>query len=124
MLSRLIYGARTALSIGFLSSFIGCSLGAIIGTVSAFFGGKVDLVIQRFIDILLSFPIIVMAIIVIAVVPKNVVLGIDVNVIVAIAIPFIPKVARVIRSAALTIVTLPYLRSEEHTSELPSLMRI
>src|SRR3546814_4009719 len=97
------------MSLGLRSAFIGCALGAIIGTVADFFGGKIDLVIQRFIDILLSFPIIVMAIIVIAVVPKNVVLGIDVNVIVAIAIPFIPKVARVIRSAALTIVTLPYI---------------
>ena len=64
---------------------------------------------QRFIDIMLSFPIIVLAIIVIAVVPKNVVFGIDVNVIVAISIPFIPKVARVIRSAALSVVTLPYI---------------
>ena len=109
ILSRLIFGARTALSVGFISAFVGCSLGAIVGTVSAFFGGKVDMVIQRFIDILLSFPIIVLAIIVIAVIPKNVVFGIDINVIVAISIPFIPKVARVIRSAALSIVTLPYI---------------
>ena len=67
ILSRLIYGARTALSIGFISAFIGCSLGAIIGTVSAFAGGKVDLLMQRFIDILLSFPIIILAIVVIAI---------------------------------------------------------
>ena len=53
ILSRLIYGARTALSIGFLSAFVGCSLGAIIGTTSAYFGGKVDLLIQRFIDLML-----------------------------------------------------------------------
>ncbi|MFT5182860.1 MAG: peptide/nickel transport system permease protein, partial [Alphaproteobacteria bacterium] len=109
ILSRLIFGARTALSVGFFSAFVGCSLGAIVGTVSAFFGGKVDMIIQRFIDILLSFPIIVLAIIVIAVIPKNVVFGIDINVIIAISIPFIPKVARVIRSAALSIVTLPYI---------------
>ena len=109
ILSRLIYGARTALSIGFLSAFIGCSIGAIIGTSSAFFGGKVDLLVQRFIDLMLSFPIIVLAIIVIAVFPKSVVFGVDVNVIVAIAIPFIPKTARVIRSQALAVVTLPYV---------------
>ncbi len=109
ILSRLIYGARTALSIGFLSAFFGCSIGAIIGTSSAFFGGKVDLLVQRFIDLMLSFPIIVLAIIVIAVFPKSVVLGVDVNVIVAIAIPFIPKTARVIRSQALAVVTLPYV---------------
>jgi peptide/nickel transport system permease protein len=109
ILSRLIYGARTALSIGFLSAFFGCSTGAIVGIVSAFAGGKTDMLIQRAIDIMLSFPIIILAIIVIAIMPKNVVLGIDVNVIVAIAIPFVPKTARVIRSAALTIVTLSYI---------------
>jgi len=109
ILSRLIYGARTALSIGFFSAIIGCSIGAVIGTASAFFGGKTDLLIQRFIDLMLSFPIIVLAIVVIAIFPKTVVAGIDVNVIIAIAIPFVPKVARVIRSQALTLVTLPYI---------------
>jgi len=109
ILSRLIYGARTALSIGFLSAFIGCTVGAIIGTTSAYFGGKIDLIIQRLIDLMLSFPIVVLAIVVIAVFPKTVVAGIDINVIIAIAIPFTPKVARVIRSQALTIVTLPYV---------------
>ncbi len=109
ILSRLIYGARTALAIGFLSAFIGCSIGGLIGIISAFAGGVIDILIQRVIDVMLSFPIIILAIIVIAIMPKNVVLGVDVNVIVAIAIPFIPKTARVIRSAALTIVTLPYI---------------
>ena len=108
-MSRLIFGARTALSIGFFSAFIGCSIGAIIGIVSAFAGGKVDILVQRGIDLLLSFPIIILAILVIAIVPKNVVFGIDINVIIAISIPFIPKCARVIRSAALSIVTLAYV---------------
>ena len=109
ILSRLIYGARTALSIGFLSAMLGCTIGAIIGTTSAFYGGKVDLIIQRFIDLMLSFPIVVLAIVVIAIFPKTVVVGIDINVIIAIAILFTPKVARVIRAQALTIVTLPYI---------------
>ena len=109
ILSRLIYGARTALSIGFFSAMLGCTLGAIIGTTSAYFGGKVDLIIKRLIDLMLSFPIVILAIVVIAIFPKTVVVGIDINVIIAIAIPFTPKVARVIRSQALTIVTLPYI---------------
>ena len=109
ILSRLIYGARTALSIGFISAFMGCSLGAIIGSISAFWGGRADIYIQRAIDLMLSFPIIILAILVIAILPKNVVLGIDINVIIAISIPFIPKCARVIRSAALSIVTLAYI---------------
>ena len=67
------------------------------------------MIIQRLIDLMLSFPIVVLAIVVIAVFPRTVVAGIDINVIIAIAIPFTPKVARVIRSQALTIVTLPYV---------------
>jgi peptide/nickel transport system permease protein len=109
ILTRIIYGARTALSIGFLSSFIGCSLGATIGVASAYFGGRIDLVVQRFIDILLSFPIIVLALVVVSVLGRNLILGVDVNLIVAIAIPITPRVARVVRSAALAIREMPYV---------------
>ncbi|MDC0227774.1 ABC transporter permease [Alphaproteobacteria bacterium] len=120
ILSRLIYGARTALSIGFLSAMLGCTVGAIIGTTSAFYGGKVDLIIQRFIDLMLSFPIVVLAIVVIAIFPKTVIVGIDINVIIAIAIPFTPKVARVIRAQALSIVTLPYIDAAKASGYSPS----
>jgi peptide/nickel transport system permease protein len=109
ILTRIIYGARTALSIGFLSSFIGCSIGAVVGVSSAYFGGRIDLVVQRFVDILLSFPIIVLALVVVAMLGRNLVAGIDVNLIVAIAIPIVPKVARVIRAAALSIREMPYI---------------
>src|SRR5690606_16759193 len=57
--TRIIYGARTALAIGFLSSFAGCTIGAAVGVASAYFGGKIDLVVQRFVDVLLASPIIV-----------------------------------------------------------------
>ncbi|HEX2116980.1 MAG TPA: ABC transporter permease [Alphaproteobacteria bacterium] len=109
VLSRIIYGARTALAIGFISSLLGCVLGAVIGTASAYFGGKIDLVIQRFVDILLSFPIIVLALVVVTVLGKWQVLGIDMNLISAIAIPIVPKVARVVRSSALAIREMPYI---------------
>jgi peptide/nickel transport system permease protein len=107
--SRIIYGARTALAVGFLSSAIGSGIGAVIGVVSAYFGGRIDMVIQRFMDILLSFPIIVLALAVVAVLGKFPVGGLDLNLIVAIAIPMIPKVARVVRSSALAIRELPYI---------------
>jgi peptide/nickel transport system permease protein len=109
ILSRIIYGARTALSIGFLSSALGCSIGAVVGVASAYFGGRIDLVVQRFVDILLSFPIIVLALVVVAMLGRNLVAGIDVNLVVAIAIPVVPKVARVIRAAALSIREMPYI---------------
>jgi peptide/nickel transport system permease protein len=109
VLSRIIYGARTALAIGFISSFVGCTIGAVIGTASAYFGGKTDLIIQRFVDILLSFPIIVLALVVVTVLGKWQALGIDLNLIGAIAIPIVPKVARVVRSSALAIRAMPYI---------------
>lgn len=107
--SRVIYGARTALTIGFFSSLIGCVTGAILGVASAYFGGKIDMAVQRFIDVMLSFPIIVLALVVVAMLGRNQVAGVDVNLIVAIAIPIIPKVARVVRSAALSVREMPYI---------------
>jgi peptide/nickel transport system permease protein len=107
--SRLIYGSRTALVIGFTSSFVGSSIGAVLGIASAYFGGKVDDWIQRFVDILLAFPLIVLALVVVAAFRKFVVGGVDVNLIVAIAIPIIPRVARVVRAAALSVRVMPYV---------------
>lgn len=109
VLSRIIYGARTALAVGFLASFLGSTAGAIIGVVSAFFGGKTDMIIQRIMDVLLSFPIIVLAIVVVAILGKNLVFGVDINLVIAIGIPMVPKVARVVRSSALAIRELPYI---------------
>jgi peptide/nickel transport system permease protein len=107
--SRVLWGARTALAIGILSSLVGSILGGVIGVVSAYFGGRFDFLMQRFIDVLLSFPIIVLALVVVAMLGKRVWLGVDVNLIVAIAIPIVPKVARVVRAAALSVREMPYV---------------
>ncbi len=109
ILSRIIYGSRTALVIGFTSSFLGSTLGAILGVASAYFGGKIDDWIQRFIDVLLAFPIIVLALVVVAAFRKFVIGGIDVNLIIAIAIPILPRVSRVVRAAALSVRVMPYV---------------
>jgi peptide/nickel transport system permease protein len=107
--SRLIYGSRTALVIGFTSSFVGSTLGAILGVASAYFGGRIDNWIQRFVDILLAFPLIVLALVVVAAFRKFSLAGIDLNLIVAIAVPIVPRVARVVRAAALSVRTMPYV---------------
>ena len=107
--SRLIYGSRTALVIGFTSSFVGSTIGAILGVASAYFGGKIDDWIQRVIDVLLAFPIIVLALVVVAAVRSAVIFNIDVNLIIAIAIPILPRVERVVRAAALSVRTMPYV---------------
>jgi peptide/nickel transport system permease protein len=109
ILSRVIYGSQTALAVGFLSSLIGSTLGAIIGVASAYFGGLIDTVVQRIMDVILSFPIIVLALAVVSVLGKNIVFGIDWNLILAIGLPMVPKVARVVRSSALAIRELPYV---------------
>lgn len=109
ILSRIIYGARTALVIGFTSSFVGTTAGAVLGATSAYFGGWIDAVIQRVVDILLAFPIIVLALVVVAVLGKAPVFGIDVNLIFAIAIPIVPNVGRVVRAAALSVRAMPYI---------------
>ena len=109
--SRIIYGARTALVIGLCSALLGCTIGALLGATSAYFGGLTDDVVQRCIDLLLSFPLIVLAMVVVAVLGRNPILGVDVNLVLAIAIPIVPQVARVIRSSALVIRQLPYIEA-------------
>src|SRR6266850_51913 len=98
VLSRILYGSRTALWVGFCSSLFGTTIGALIGASCAYFGGKIDLLMQRLMDILLSFPLIVLALVVVAVSGSGLW-----NVILAITIPMIPRAALVVRSSALAL---------------------
>ena len=102
--SRIVYGARTALLVGFVSAIVGASIGLVLGVASAYFGGKVDLIFQRILDVFMAFPLIIMALAVIAIFGTG-----AQNVIIAITIPFIPRCARVVRSSALAIREMPYI---------------
>jgi peptide/nickel transport system permease protein len=104
VLSRVIYGSRTALIVGIGASFIGATIGALIGVASAYFGGRIDLVVQRIMDVLISFPLIILALAVVAILGTGVQ-----NVILALAIPMIPRCARVVRSSALAVREMPYV---------------
>jgi peptide/nickel transport system permease protein len=106
VLSRILYGARTALLIGFGSSFLGATIGAVIGVASAYLGGRVDLYTQRCMDLILSFPIIVLALSVVALLGGGML-----NLILAIMIPFIPRVSQVVRASALAIREMPYIEA-------------
>jgi peptide/nickel transport system permease protein len=106
VLSRIIYGSRTALWIGFASAFLGATLGAIIGVASAYFGGKIDLIVQRFMDLLLSFPLIILALVVVAVLGTG-----TLNVIFAITVPMVPRCALVVRSSALALREMPFVEA-------------
>ncbi|MBI5445915.1 MAG: ABC transporter permease [Deltaproteobacteria bacterium] len=107
--SRLIHGARTALVLGICSSLLGTVSGGLLGLTSAYFGGRIDVLLQRLVEIVLSLPVIVLALIVAAVLGRHEVLGIDVNLLLALAIPYAPRTARVIRAAALTVRSAPYV---------------
>jgi len=104
VLSRLIYGSRTALLVGFGASVLGATLGAVIGVASAYFGGRIDLYTQRVMDIFLSFPLIVLALALVAILGNSLP-----NLITAIMIPMIPRCALVIRASALAIREMPYV---------------
>jgi peptide/nickel transport system permease protein len=104
LLSRIIYGARTALIVGLSSAFVGGSLGLVLGVGSAYFGGLIDMLMQRLFDIVMAFPLIIMALAIVSIFGTGVH-----NVIIAITIPLIPRCARVVRSAALVIREVPYV---------------
>ena len=104
LFSRIVFGARTALIVGFSCAIVGGLAGLVLGVASAYFGGRVDLLLQRVLDVVMAFPLIIMALAVIAIFGGGVF-----NVIVAITIPLIPRCARVVRSSALAIREMPYV---------------
>ena len=96
ILTRILYGARISLSVGFISVLISTVIGSIIGLSSAYYGGAVDAILSRFMEMIQSFPSILLAIIFMSVFGR----GIE-NAVIAIAIVSIPGPARIIRSSAL-----------------------
>ena len=102
--TRIVYGARTALLVGITASVVGAFIGLILGVASAYFGGTFDLLFQRFMDVFMAFPLIILALAIVSIFGG----GVD-KVILAITIPFIPRCARVVRSNALAIREIPYV---------------
>ena len=98
LMSRIMYGARIALFVGFTASFAGCTIGGLLGVLSAYWGGKVDLLLERLMDILLAFPQLILALAIASILGPAVQ-----NVVIAIAIPIIPRAARVVRATALSV---------------------
>lgn len=107
--SRILHGTRPALLLGISTALIGSLVGAAIGMTSAYFGGRVDAVLQRTNDVLLSIPLIVTALVVVSILGKRMAAGVDVNLMLAITLPYIPVMARVMRIAALSVRVSPYI---------------
>jgi peptide/nickel transport system permease protein len=108
LFTRIVFGARTALLVGFLSAFIGATLGLVLGVASAYFGGTFDLLFQRVMDVLMAFPLIILALAVVSI-GDALPVSDTYKVILAITIPFIPRCARIVRSSALAIREIPYI---------------
>jgi peptide/nickel transport system permease protein len=104
--SRIIHGARISLAVGIGSTTLGAFFGVIIGLTSGYLSGWVDLLFQRVTDILQSLPLLVLALVMTAALGPSLP-----NVIIAIAIPLIPIVARVIRANTLALREQPFVEA-------------
>jgi peptide/nickel transport system permease protein len=106
VLARIIYGARISLAVGIGATVLGGLIGMAIGLMSGFFGGWFDLTVQRLMDIMQSLPLLVMALVMAASLGPSLT-----NTIIAIAIPLVPNVARVIRSNTLSLREMPFVEA-------------
>jgi len=102
--SRLVYGTRVSLLVGILSVAFGVTIGFSIGLISAYFGGKTDLLIQRLMDAVMAFPALILALAIMAVLGASII-----NVIIALSVVFVPGAARTIRAQALSIKESEYV---------------
>lgn len=106
MLSRIIYGARISLIIGFSSILISMIIGGILGCIAGFYGGKTDTIIMRFMDVMLAIPSVLLAIVIAAVLGSGVF-----NLILAIGIASIPSYARIVRATILSVRNQEYVEA-------------
>jgi len=104
--ARILYGGRLSLLIGFLAVGVGLAVGVPLGAISGFQGGRTDLVIQRFADILLSFPGFLLALSLVAI------LGVGLrNVIISVGISAVPSFIRLVRGSVLSIREQAYVEA-------------
>ncbi|MBN1315726.1 MAG: ABC transporter permease [Anaerolineales bacterium] len=106
LLSRVIYAAQTSLLVAFSSVAIATFLGTILGATSAFYGGMTDMIIMRFMDVLLTFPSMVLTIAVVAFLGNT-----TLNVILVIGLLYTPGTARIVYSSALTVKQMDYVEA-------------
>lgn len=96
--SRVIYGARISLQVGFIAIGLGTVIGMTIGVVSGYVGGKLDMIVQRFVDVLMGFPFIVLAMLLVVALGASLA-----NVAIALSVAIVPRVVRLSRSSTLSV---------------------
>ena len=106
ILSRIIYGSRISLAVGFTSVFVGALVGVTLGIISGFFGGFLDGLIMRTSDVLFAFPGILLAIAIVAILGPGLI-----NVVVAVSVFSMPTFARIVRGSTLALKESLYVRA-------------
>lgn len=106
ILSRIIFGARISMQVAFISAGIGLIFGTLIGVTAAYFGGFIDMVLMRFMELLFSFPAILLAVVLMASLGTSVF-----NAMIAIGIVFIPGFSRLARAATEVVLREQYVES-------------
>ena len=96
--SRVVFGTRIALNVGVLADAIATALGVLLGVVAGYFGGRLDVLVTRLVDVMLAFPYLLLAMIVVAILGPGLT-----NAMIAIAIVYTPQFARVVRSVVLSV---------------------
>ncbi len=104
--TRVLYGSRISLTIGFVTAFCSLIAGGILGAAAAFYGGQVDNVIMRCMDMLISIPSTLLALAIVAALGASMT-----NLLIAITISSIPGFVRLIRSVVLTVVEMDYVEA-------------
>lgn len=108
VLSRVIHGTRVSLYVGVLSLVLAIFVGIPLGVVSAYYGGLLDQVIMRLMDVILAFPIFLLAIVIMVILEPNIL-----NVVIALGIVRIPIYARLVRGSVLTVKELQYVEAAQ-----------
>jgi peptide/nickel transport system permease protein len=104
--SRLLWGARTTLLSALFVVLLSTTAGVVLGLLSGYYEGPVDLVVSRSLDILLAFPALLLALIIVAAFGRGVT-----NAVVALSIVYVPMIARLVRSSCLVEKRLPYVEA-------------
>ena len=106
VLSRILHGAWRSLVVGVIASVAGTLIGAVMGLTSGYYGGRIDAIVQRFVDILMAFPVIILALALLTALDRSLT-----TLIFAIAVPFVPYGARVVRASALVLKETQYVEA-------------
>jgi peptide/nickel transport system permease protein len=114
ILSRLIHGSRQSLMVGVVSVTIGAITGMTVGLLAGYFGGTFDMLSQRFIDIMLAFPDLLLALAIVAVLGSSLT-----NVMIAVGVGSVPVYARLIRGQVLSLRQKEYVESAQASGALP-----